>query len=152
MVNDDDDFGVCTICYICEGYEVFERMAYYGIASNLVVYLTGKLHEGTVTSSNNVTNWVGTVWMTPILGAYIADAHLGRFWTFVIASAIYLLVTRSLPQVPQKLYAEIYIIIFIYFQIYIMHRAKWNTKIITVQQPRAIGHSDDFLYCGEHIV
>ncbi|XP_015891312.3 protein NRT1/ PTR FAMILY 5.2 isoform X2 [Ziziphus jujuba] len=66
-------------------------MAYYGIASNLVVYLTGKLHEGTVTSSNNVTNWVGTVWMTPILGAYIADAHLGRFWTFVIASAIYLL-------------------------------------------------------------
>ncbi|KAA8527796.1 hypothetical protein F0562_035335 [Nyssa sinensis] len=28
--------------------------------------------------------------MTPILGAYIADAHLGRYWTFVIASAIYL--------------------------------------------------------------
>ncbi|PKI41090.1 hypothetical protein CRG98_038618 [Punica granatum] len=66
-------------------------MAYYGIASNLVVYLTKKLHEGTVTSSNNVTNWAGTVWMTPILGAYIADAHLGRYWTFIIASAIYLL-------------------------------------------------------------
>nr|QSV51798.1 nitrate transporter [Chlorophytum comosum] len=65
-------------------------MAYYGIASNLVVYLTMRLHEGTVTSSNNVTNWAGTVWMTPILGAYIADAHLGRYWTFVIASAIYL--------------------------------------------------------------
>ena len=68
-------------------------MAYYGIASNLVVYLTGKLHEGTVTSSNNVTNWAGTVWMTPILGAYIADAHLGRYWTFMIASVIYLMVT-----------------------------------------------------------
>ncbi|KAG8640227.1 hypothetical protein MANES_13G037300v8 [Manihot esculenta] len=65
-------------------------MAYYGIASNLVLYLTKKLHEGTVSSANNVTNWVGTVWMLPILGAYIADAHLGRFWTFVIASAIYL--------------------------------------------------------------
>ncbi|XP_058094773.1 protein NRT1/ PTR FAMILY 5.2-like isoform X2 [Magnolia sinica] len=48
------------------------------------------LQEGTVTASNNVTNWVGTVWMTPILGAYIADAHLGRYWTFVIASCIYL--------------------------------------------------------------
>ncbi|XP_068650186.1 protein NRT1/ PTR FAMILY 5.2-like [Aristolochia californica] len=65
-------------------------MAYYGISSNLVLYLTRKLHQGTVTSSNNVTNWVGTVWMTPILGAYVADAHLGRYWTFVIASAIYL--------------------------------------------------------------
>lgn len=73
-------------------YEVFERMAYYGIQSNLVIYLTKKLHQGTVASSNNVTNWVGTIWLTPILGAYIADAHLGRYWTFICASIIYLLV------------------------------------------------------------
>ena len=78
--------------YAFVGYEVFERMAYYGIASNLVLYLKRELHEGTVKSANNVTNWVGTVWMAPILGAYIADAHLGRYWTFVIASGIYLLV------------------------------------------------------------
>ncbi|XP_062149159.1 protein NRT1/ PTR FAMILY 5.2-like isoform X2 [Alnus glutinosa] len=82
--------GGWRACSFIVGYEVFERMAYYGIASNLVQYLTRKLHEGTVKSSNNVTNWVGTVWMTPILGAYIADAHLGRYWTFVIASGIYL--------------------------------------------------------------
>ncbi|CAK9166866.1 unnamed protein product [Ilex paraguariensis] len=65
-------------------------MAYYGISSNLVLYLTRKLHQGTVSSANNVTNWVGTIWMTPVLGAYVADAHLGRYWTFVIACAIYL--------------------------------------------------------------
>ena len=74
----------------CAVYEVFERMAYYGISSNLIVYLTNKLHQGTVTSANNVTNWVGTIWITPILGAYIADAHLGRYWTFIIACIIYL--------------------------------------------------------------
>ncbi|KAF3436109.1 hypothetical protein FNV43_RR23201 [Rhamnella rubrinervis] len=83
--------GRWTACSFIVGYEVFERMAFYGIASNLVLYMTKKLHEGTVESSNDVTNWVGTVWMTPILGAYIADAYLGRYWTFVIASAIYLL-------------------------------------------------------------
>ncbi|KAJ4968683.1 hypothetical protein NE237_015384 [Protea cynaroides] len=82
--------GGWTACSFVVVYEVFERMAYYGISSNLVVYLTKKLHQGTVTSSNNVTNWTGTIWMTPVLGAYIADAHLGRYWTFVIASAIYL--------------------------------------------------------------
>lgn len=76
-------------------YEVFERMTYYGISSNLVLYLTRKLHQGTVTASNNVNNWVGTTYITPILGAYIADAHLGRYWTFVIASLIYLLVCFS---------------------------------------------------------
>ncbi|OAY78192.1 Protein NRT1/ PTR FAMILY 5.2, partial [Ananas comosus] len=65
-------------------------MAYYGISSNLVLYLTTKLHQGTVSSANNVTNWVGTIWMTPIIGAYVADAHLGRYRTFIIASVIYL--------------------------------------------------------------
>jgi len=71
-------------------YEVFERMAFYGISSNLVLYLTTKLHQGVVPSANNVTNWVGTIWMTPIIGAYVADAHLGRYRTFMAASVIYL--------------------------------------------------------------
>ncbi|KAG7996660.1 hypothetical protein I3843_01G172600 [Carya illinoinensis] len=53
-------------------------------------FVVEKLRQGTVTSSNNVTNWVGTIWITPILGAYVADAHLGRYWTFVIASIIYI--------------------------------------------------------------
>ncbi|KAF7807119.1 protein NRT1/ PTR FAMILY 5.2-like [Senna tora] len=82
--------GGWKACSFIVVYEVFERMAYYGISSNLVLYLTRKLHQGTVTSANNVTNWVGTIWITPILGAYVADAHLGRYWTFVIASIIYL--------------------------------------------------------------
>uniref|UniRef100_A0A7N2MKF5 Peptide transporter n=1 Tax=Quercus lobata TaxID=97700 RepID=A0A7N2MKF5_QUELO len=95
--------GRWKACYFIVGYEMFERMAYYGIASNLVIYLTDKLHEGTVNSANNVTNWAGTVCLTPILGAYIADTYLGRYWTFVIASGIYLLgmclltLTVSLP-------------------------------------------------------
>ncbi|KAJ0034266.1 hypothetical protein Pint_25131 [Pistacia integerrima] len=83
--------GGWLACSFVVVYEVFERMAYYGISSNLVLYMTNKLHQGTVKSANNVTNWVGTVWVTPILGAYFADAHLGRYWTFVIASIIYLL-------------------------------------------------------------
>ncbi|XP_077250804.1 protein NRT1/ PTR FAMILY 5.2-like [Tasmannia lanceolata] len=82
--------GGWKACSFVVVYEVFERMAYHGISANLVLYLTRKLREGTVTSANNVTNWVGTIWMTPILGAYVADAHLGRYWTFVIASGIYL--------------------------------------------------------------
>ncbi|CAN4091529.1 unnamed protein product [Withania somnifera] len=65
-------------------------MAFYGISTNLVIYLSNKFHEGNVKSSNNVTNRVGTVWLTPLIGAYIADAHLGRYLTFLISSAVYL--------------------------------------------------------------
>ncbi|CAL5094274.1 unnamed protein product [Urochloa decumbens] len=65
-------------------------MAFYGVAANLVVYLTTQLREATVPSVRNVNNWTGAVWMTPIAGAYIADTFLGRYWTFTISSLIYL--------------------------------------------------------------
>ncbi|WJX84403.1 hypothetical protein P8452_66983 [Trifolium repens] len=83
--------GRWKACSFLVGYELFERMAYYGISTNLVVYLTNKLHQGTVESSNNISNWGGSVWLMPLAGAYVADAHLGRYWTFIIASCIYLM-------------------------------------------------------------
>ncbi|RRT39387.1 hypothetical protein B296_00046440 [Ensete ventricosum] len=91
--------GGWTACSFVVVYEAFERMAYYGISSNLVLYLTDKLHQGTVASANNVTNWLGAVWLTPIVGAYVADAHLGRYWTFAIASVIYLSVKLPRPSI-----------------------------------------------------
>ncbi|KAM0932272.1 putative proton-dependent oligopeptide transporter family, MFS transporter superfamily [Dioscorea sansibarensis] len=81
--------GGWKACLFIVVYEVFERMAYYGISSNLFIYLTKRLHQGVVEAANNVTNWAGTVFLVPILGAYVADAHLGRYWTFVLGSVIY---------------------------------------------------------------
>ncbi|XP_020224870.1 protein NRT1/ PTR FAMILY 5.1 [Cajanus cajan] len=83
--------GKWKACAFLVGYEAFERMAFYGVASNLVNYLTSQLHEDTVSSVRNVNNWSGSVWITPILGAYIADSYLGRFWTFTLSSLIYVL-------------------------------------------------------------
>ncbi|KAJ8764097.1 hypothetical protein K2173_005002 [Erythroxylum novogranatense] len=81
--------GKWKACAFLVGYEAFERMAFYGIASNLVNYLTTQLHEDTVSSVRNVNNWSGSVWITPILGAYVADTYLGRYWTFTVSSLIY---------------------------------------------------------------
>ncbi|XP_022146750.1 protein NRT1/ PTR FAMILY 5.1-like [Momordica charantia] len=83
--------GKWKACAFLVGYEAFERMAFYGIASNLVNYLTTQLHEDTISSVRNVNNWSGSVWLTPILGAYIADSFLGRFWTFTFSSLIYVM-------------------------------------------------------------
>ncbi|CAN6328673.1 unnamed protein product [Urochloa humidicola] len=82
--------GRWKACAFLVGYESFERMAFYGVAANLVMYLTTQLREATVPSVRNVNNWTGAVWMTPIAGAYIADTFLGRYWTFTISSLIYL--------------------------------------------------------------
>ncbi|KAG7639198.1 Protein NRT1/ PTR FAMILY 5.1 [Arabidopsis thaliana] len=83
--------GRWRACSFLLGYEAFERMAFYGIASNLVNYLTKRLHEDTISSVRNVNNWSGAVWITPIAGAYIADSYIGRFWTFTASSLIYVL-------------------------------------------------------------
>lgn len=96
MVKDSlvSENGFGLILFFSTGYEAFERMAFYGIASNLVNYLTTQLHEDTVSSVRNVNNWSGSVWMTPILGAYIADTYMGRFWTFTVSSLIYVMVNH----------------------------------------------------------
>uniref|UniRef100_A0A9I9CP71 Protein NRT1/ PTR FAMILY 5.2-like n=1 Tax=Cucumis melo TaxID=3656 RepID=A0A9I9CP71_CUCME len=80
--------GRWKACSFILGYELIERMMFNGISANLIIYLTTKLNQGTLTASNNVTNWTGTVWITPILGAYVADAHLGRYRTFFISSLV----------------------------------------------------------------
>jgi len=81
--------GGLKACSFIVGYEFCERLAFGGIWANLVIYLTTKLHESTVSASRNVNNWVGTMWIMPILGAYIADSHWGRYWTFIVFSSVY---------------------------------------------------------------
>eukprot|EP00268_Persea_americana_P044017 TRINITY_DN4442_c1_g1_i4.p1 TRINITY_DN4442_c1_g1~~TRINITY_DN4442_c1_g1_i4.p1 ORF type:complete len:306 (-),score=50.70 TRINITY_DN4442_c1_g1_i4:415-1332(-) len=83
--------GSWKACRFILGNEFCERLAYYGMSSNLVNYFEQRLNQGTTTASNNVTNWGGTCYITPLLGAFIADAYLGRYWTIATFSSIYVL-------------------------------------------------------------
>lgn len=88
--------GNWKACCLIFGCEVCERIAFYAISSNLVIYLTTVLHEDVSTSAKNVNNWGGTTFMTPLLGAFVADAFLGRYWTITGFSCCYFLVTQIL--------------------------------------------------------
>lgn len=83
--------GGWKACPYILGNECCERLAYYGIATNLVTYLSHELHQNPSTAANNVTNWSGTCYITTLIGAFLADAYLGRFWTIVVFSIIYFL-------------------------------------------------------------
>ncbi|KAK7860399.1 protein nrt1/ ptr family 8.2 [Quercus suber] len=73
------------------GNECCERLAYYGMSTNLVLYFKNRLHQHSATASNNVSNWSGTCYITPLIGAFIADSYLGRYWTIAIFSIIYVI-------------------------------------------------------------
>ncbi|KAL0326779.1 UNVERIFIED_CONTAM: protein NRT1/ PTR FAMILY 8.3 [Sesamum angustifolium] len=81
--------GNWRACPFILGTECCERLAYYGIATNLVSYLTKNLHEGNVPAARNVTTWQGTCYLTPLIGAVLADAYWGRYWTIAAFSTIY---------------------------------------------------------------
>ncbi|RRT83091.1 hypothetical protein B296_00013445 [Ensete ventricosum] len=71
--------------------ECCERLAYYGMSSNMVNYMKDRLHQENATAAMNNTNWSGTCYITPLLGAFIADAYLGRYRTIAGFMIIYIL-------------------------------------------------------------
>ncbi|KAG2322432.1 hypothetical protein Bca4012_056816 [Brassica carinata] len=71
--------------------EMAERFAFFGIASNMITYLTGPMGESTAVAAANVNVWTGTLSFLPLLWAFVADAVLGCFRTIIISSSLYIL-------------------------------------------------------------
>jgi len=63
------------------------------MSTNLVLYFKNRLHQHSATASKNVSNWSGTCYITPLIGAFLADSYLGRYWTIAGFSIIYVIVS-----------------------------------------------------------
>lgn len=86
-------FILVTDLFIFIGNECCERLAYYGMSSNLVRYFKYHLNEHSSTASRNLSAWTGTCYLTPLIGAFMADTYLGRYWTIATFSIIYAFVS-----------------------------------------------------------
>ncbi|CAH2066463.1 unnamed protein product [Thlaspi arvense] len=86
------------------GNETLERLGTIGLLSNFMVYLTRVFHLEQVDASNVINIWSGFTNLTPLVGAFISDAYVGRFKTIAFASfatligLVTLTLTASLPQ------------------------------------------------------
>ncbi|VAI84990.1 hypothetical protein VPH35_128409 [Triticum aestivum] len=95
--------GLRTMPFIFAN-EVAEKLAVVGFSTNMLTYLTQQMHMPLAKAATTLTNFGGTSAMTPLIGAYLADACIGRFWTIAGASVVYqfgmalLTVSAALPQ------------------------------------------------------
>jgi len=69
-----------------------ESLGFYGICTNLVIYLSSILHKSNISAATSITIWAGASFFTPFLGALVADSYLGSYRTIFYSSLIYILV------------------------------------------------------------
>ncbi|XP_047962612.1 protein NRT1/ PTR FAMILY 2.13-like [Salvia hispanica] len=68
------------------GNETCERLAAMGMVANFMVFLLKEFHMDQVMATNVINIWMGVTNFAPLVGAYISDAHLGRFTTIAYAT------------------------------------------------------------------
>ena len=78
--------------FLCAGNETFERLASFGLMANFMVYLQREYHMNQVQAATILNSWSGVANFAPVIGAYVSDAFIGKFWTIVIGSFSSLLV------------------------------------------------------------
>lgn len=82
--------GVWKASLFIISIEFSERLSYFGIATNLISYLTRVMHQDLKTAAKNVNYWSGVTTMMPLLGGFLADAYAGRFPMVLLSSILYL--------------------------------------------------------------
>ena len=73
--------------------EMWERFSYYGMRGFLILYMTAAAANGGLGFDDRHAatiygNYVGAVWLTPILGGFIADRFLGQYRSVLIGGII----------------------------------------------------------------
>ncbi|KAF7096999.1 hypothetical protein CFC21_098870 [Triticum aestivum] len=82
--------GNWRACVFILGAEFSECLCFFAVSKNLVTYLTTVLHESNVDAARNVSTWVGSCFITPVVGAFLADSYWGRYSTIAIFLSVYI--------------------------------------------------------------
>uniref|UniRef100_A0A1D1YVW0 Putative peptide/nitrate transporter At5g13400 n=1 Tax=Anthurium amnicola TaxID=1678845 RepID=A0A1D1YVW0_9ARAE len=90
-IKDLSKTGGWTAAFFIFGNEMAERLAYFGLSVNMVVFMFYVMHRPFTSSANAVNTFLGISQASSVLGGFLADAYLGRYWTIAIFTTIYLL-------------------------------------------------------------
>ena len=74
--------------YVLFFTEMWERFSYYGMRALLITYMVNYF-KWTQSDASSVYKWYTTlVYVTPILGGFLADRYLGNTWAVIIGAGL----------------------------------------------------------------
>ncbi|EJL7831485.1 peptide MFS transporter [Vibrio vulnificus] len=93
MPNQHQYFGHPRGLFLLFGTELWERFSYYAMRAILVLYLTdttinGGLGWSTKDALDLYGTYTGLVYITPLIGGYLADNYLGQRHSILIGGAL----------------------------------------------------------------
>ena len=68
--------------------EMWERFSYYGMRSLLILYLVHSLHWGVAHAAKVYGTYTSLVYLTPLVGGYVADRFIGTRRSLVIGGIV----------------------------------------------------------------
>ncbi len=71
--------------------EFAERCSYYGMRAILAKYMADQLALGQANAATYNSFFIAACYFLPLLGGYVADRYLGKYWTIVSFSIPYIL-------------------------------------------------------------
>nr|XP_027196033.1 solute carrier family 15 member 2-like [Dermatophagoides pteronyssinus] len=71
------------------GNEFCERFSFYGMRTILILYLMNRLSYGENSATMAFHVFAMACYFTPLAGAVLADSFLGKYWTILIISCLY---------------------------------------------------------------
>lgn len=95
--------GIRTLPFIIAN-EAFEKVASFGLSSNMILYLEKEYHMGMISGTNIINIWSSATNFLPVIGAFLADSFVGRYPMIGFGSVISLLgmiLLWSTTMIPQ---------------------------------------------------
>lgn len=103
-----------SVCLFILVTEFCERLAFYGLTGSITIFLAD-LGMPSVTASEINGLFTTIVYITPIIGAYVADVHWGRYRTILFfccwyACGMLLCTIGGLPELPDSMRSALFIL------------------------------------------
>lgn len=88
MIQTNSSKGHPKGLYVLFATEMWERFNYYGMRAILVLFMTKALLFSDAFSSNLYGSYTGLVYLTPLIGGYIADRYWGNKRSIIIGGLV----------------------------------------------------------------